>query len=74
MTAHGIFPEVNSIYRDDNGFVTFDGGFFAKTPAQVLDGAEDGEWGPIPQIAVVRAYLVKTYGKEIDMPELELIP
>ena len=27
-----------------------------------------------PQIAVVRAYLVQTYGKEVDMPELELIP
>lgn len=27
-----------------------------------------------PQIAVVRAYLVKTYGKEAYMPELELIP
>ena len=24
--------------------------------------------------AVVRAYLVQTYGKEADMPELELIP
>ena len=24
--------------------------------------------------AVVRAYLVKTYGKEVDMPELETIP
>ena len=33
-----------------------------------------GEWGSTPQIAVVRAYLVKTYGKEVDMPELELIP
>lgn len=30
--------------------------------------------GSTPQIAVVRAYLVKTYGKEVDMPELELIP
>ena len=74
MTAHGIFPEVNEISQDDNGFVTFDGGFFAKTPAQVLDGLEDGEWGSTPQIAVVRAYLVKIYGKEVGMPELELIP
>ena len=24
--------------------------------------------------AVVRAYLVQTYGKEVDMPGLELIP
>ena len=74
MTAHGIFPEVNEISQDNDGFVTFDGGFLAKTPAQVLDGLYDGEWGSTPQIAVVRAYLVKTYGKEVDMPELELIP
>ena len=47
---------------------------YAKTPDQVLDGLDDGEWGSTPQIAVVRAYLVKTYGKEVDMPELELIP
>ena len=74
MTAHGIFPEVSSVRQDSDGFVTFDGGFFAKTPAQVLDGLEDGEWGSTPQIAVVRAYLVKTYGKEVDMPELEMMP
>lgn len=74
MSIYGIFPEVNEISRDDNGFVTFAGGFFAKTAAQVLDGLEDGEWGPTPQIAVVRAYLVKTYGKEVDMPGLEAIP
>ena len=73
MTAYGIFPEVNDISRDNDGFVTFDGGFFAKTPTQVLDDL-DGEWGSTPQIAVVRAYLVKTYGKEVDMPGLELIP
>ena len=73
MTTHGIFPEVNEISRDNDGFVTFDGGFFAKTPAQVLEEL-DGEWGSTPQIAVVRAYLVKTYGKEIDMPELEMRP
>ena len=74
MTAYGIFPEVNEISRDNDGYVTFDGGFFAKTPAQVLDGLYDGEWGSTPQIAVVRAYLVKTYGKEVDMPELETMP
>lgn len=74
MTAYGIFPEVNEISRDNDGFVTFDGGFFAKTPAQVLDGLDDGEWGSTPQIAVVRAYLVRIYGKEVDMSELELIP
>ena len=69
-----IFPEVNDFSLDNDGFITFDDGFFAKTPAQVLDGLDDGEWGLTPQIAVVRAYLVKTYGKEVDMPELELIP
>ena len=74
MTAYGIFPEVNEISRDNDGFVTFDGGFFAKTPAQLFKGVQDGEWGSTPQIAVVRAYLVKTYGKEVDMPGLELIP
>ena len=74
MTAYGIFPEVNDFSQDNDGFITFDDGFFAKTPAQVLDGLDDGEWGLTPQIAVVRAYLVKTYGKEVDMPELELIP
>ena len=74
MTAHGIFPEVNEISRDDDGFVTFDGGFFAKTPAQLCRSLDDGEWGSTPQIAVVRAYLVKTYGKEVDMPELETMP
>ena len=74
MAVHGIFPEVNDFSQDANGFITFDDGFFAKTPAQVLDGVHDGEWGSTPQIAVVRAYLVQTYDKEVDMPELELIP
>lgn len=74
MTAYGIFPEVNDFSRDNGGFIIFDAGFFAKTPDQVLDGLDDGEWGSTPQIAVVRAYLVKTYGKEVDMPELEFIP
>ena len=73
MTAYGIFPEVSSVWQDSDGFITFYDGFFAKTPAQVLDDL-DGEWGSTPQIAVVRAYLVKTYGKEVDMPGLELIP
>lgn len=74
MTAHGIFPEVNEISQDNDDFVTFDGGFLAKTPAQLFRGLDDGEWGSTPQIAVVRAYLVQTYGKEAYMPGLELIP
>lgn len=74
MTAYGIFPEVNDFSQDNDGFITFDCGFLAKTPAQVLDGVHDGEWGSTPQRAVVRAYLVKTYGKEVDMPELETMP
>lgn len=74
MTTYGIFPEVNDISRGNNGYVTFDGGFFAKTPDQVLDGLDKGEWGSTPQVAVVRAYLVDTYGKEVYMPGLELIP
>ena len=45
MTAHGIFPEVNDFSQDSDGFVTCDGGFFAKTPAQLFRGVEDGEWG-----------------------------
>ena len=74
MTTHGIFPEISYVRQDSDGFITFNNGFFAKTPAQVLDGLDDGEWGSTPQIAVVRAYLVQTYGKEVDMPELETIP
>ena len=75
MTAHGIFPEISSVRQDSGGgFITFDGGFFAKTPAQLFRGLDDVEWGSTPQIAVVRAYLVKTYGKEVDMPGLELMP
>jgi hypothetical protein len=68
IEREGIFPSLTDIERHDDGQVTFDQKFRARTPAQYLDH-DEGMYGPTPLIAAMRCFVASRLGDEVEVPD-----